>query len=85
MIAFTQYDRLVRSKKAELEEDGETDPVVLDRQSKEDATTAYVKCVTLVKRMIELRLKAQMPRYCKVSGILYSFHDAVCLLTARYH
>ncbi|KAI9456039.1 hypothetical protein BJY52DRAFT_608525 [Lactarius psammicola] len=64
VIVFTQYDRLVRTKKAELEEDeGITDPV----RSEEDAQKAFEKCLGLVRRTIERYLKVPMPRYAKVS------------------
>jgi len=64
VIVFTQYDRLLRTKKAELEEDeGITD---VDRYE-EDARLAFVKCLGLVEKTITRYLKVPMPRYCKVS------------------
>ncbi len=67
---FTQYDRLVRTKKAELEEDeGITDPV----RYEEDAQKAFEKCLGLVRKTIERYLKVPMPRYAKVSGIFVPF------------
>jgi len=61
---FTQYDRLVRTKIAELEEDeGIIDPV----RSEEDARKAFEKCLGLVERTITRYLKVPMPRYAKVS------------------
>ncbi|KAN0137617.1 hypothetical protein V8E53_004668 [Lactarius tabidus] len=64
VIVFTQYDRLVRTKKAELEEDeGITDV----ERYEEDARLAFVKCLGLVEKTITRYLKVPMPRYCKVS------------------
>ncbi|KAI9433107.1 hypothetical protein H4582DRAFT_2082560 [Lactarius indigo] len=66
VIVFTQYDRLVRTKKAEIEEDEgikDPDPV----RYEEDARRAYEKCLYLVKRTIEGYLKVPMPYYAKVS------------------
>jgi hypothetical protein len=66
VIVFTQYDRLVRTKKAELEEDeGITDV----ERYEEDARLAFVKCLGLVEKTITRYLKVPMPRYCKVSGV----------------
>jgi len=64
VIVFTQYDRLVRTKKAELEEDeGITDVV----RYEEDARKAFVKCLGLVEKTITRYLKVPMPRYAKAS------------------
>ena len=66
VIVFTQYDRLVRTKAAELEEYENSTDVA---RYEEDARLAFVKCLGLVERTITRYLKVPMPRYCKVSGM----------------
>ncbi len=69
MIVFTQYDRLVRTKEDELqEEDGNIDPATLEDQSKEEARKAFEVCVKSLRRTMD-RLKIPLPGYVKVSGI----------------
>ncbi|KAH9052344.1 hypothetical protein EDB87DRAFT_1658600 [Lactarius vividus] len=66
VIVFTQYDRLLRTKKAEIEEDEgilNPDPA----RYEEDARVAYERCLFLVKRTIEGYLKVPMPYYANVS------------------
>jgi hypothetical protein len=79
VIVFTQYDRLVRTKKAELEEEeGITDPV----RSEDDALKAFEKCLSLVEKTITRYLKVPMPRYAKASGIFVPLVP-IWLLTTR--
>jgi hypothetical protein len=66
IIVFTQYDRLVRTKAAELEEE---ENIIDVPRYEEDARLAFVKCLGLVERTITRYLKVPMPRYCKVSGM----------------
>ena len=75
MIVFTQYDRLVRTKKAELkQEDKNIDPTTLDDRSKEDAQKAFKKCVQLLQdTMVRLGI-IPMPHYIKVSGIFVTLY-----------
>ena len=69
MIVFTQYDRLVRTKKAELEDDDpDMDPKTLDDRSKEEAQQAFEVCEKSLQRTIN-QLKIPMPKYVKVSGM----------------
>ena len=63
VIVFTQYDRLVRTKAAELEENENSTDVA---RYEEDARLGFVKCLCLVERTITRYLKVPMPRYCKV-------------------
>ncbi|KAH9168558.1 hypothetical protein EDB89DRAFT_1991435 [Lactarius sanguifluus] len=66
VIVFTQYDRLLRTKKAEIEEDEgimNPDPA----RYEEDARVAYERCLYLVRRTIEGWLKVPMPYYSNVS------------------
>jgi len=64
IICFTQYDRLVRTKAAELEED---EGIIDVARYEDDAHKAFLKCLGLVQRTITRYLKVPMPRYCKVS------------------
>lgn len=64
---FTQYDRLVRTKIAELEED---EKIIDHARSELDALKAFDRCLFLVERTITRWLKVPMPRYCKVSGMI---------------
>jgi hypothetical protein len=70
VVVFTQYDRLVRTKKFELrEEDDSMDPTVLDQRSKEEAQNALAICVQSLKQTMD-RLNTPMPHYDNVSSIL---------------
>ena len=74
VIVFTQYDRLLRTKIAELAEDeGITDHA----RSEEDARKAFDKCVGLVEKTITRYLKVPMPRFAKVSGMYVRFIDTI--------
>lgn len=70
MIVFTQYDRLIRTKEDELQEDSDEniDPATLEYRSKEEARKAFEICVQSLQRTMN-RLKIPMPRFVKVSGI----------------
>jgi hypothetical protein len=70
VIVFTQYDRLVRTKEAELQEDSDEilDPATLADQSKKEAQKALDICVQSLQRTMD-HLKVKMPHYVKVSGI----------------
>ena len=73
---FTQYDRLVRTKKAELEEEhhDNMDSMTLDKKSKVEAEQAFDKCVQSLQRTME-RLHIPMPDYVKVSGMFVSLYN----------
>ncbi|KAI0245667.1 hypothetical protein BJV78DRAFT_1287354 [Lactifluus subvellereus] len=65
VIVFTQYDKLVRTKEAELREDNEgIDPAALERWSEEEAREAFKICLDSLQRTMD-RLKIPMPRYVK--------------------
>jgi hypothetical protein len=69
VVVFTQYDRLVRTKKFELrEEDDSMDPTILDERSKEEAQKALAICVQSLKQTMD-RLNTPMPHYDNVSSI----------------
>ncbi len=69
MIVFTQYDRLVRTKRFELEdEDQDMDPKVLDARSQAEAQQAFDVCIKSLQRTID-RLNTPMPKYARVSGM----------------
>ena len=69
VIVFTQYDRLVRTKEAELRQKypGMEQTALRDR-SVEEARMAFEYCLELLKRSMK-RLKIPMPRYAATSGI----------------
>ena len=74
MIVFTQYDRLVRTKKAELKrEDKDMDPKTVDDRSKDEAQRAFEICTQSIQRTMH-HLKISMPHCVKVSGILVSLY-----------
>jgi hypothetical protein len=70
VLVFTQYDRLVRTKRAELEEAyGNMDETSLRNQSGKDASRAFEKCLASLQRTM-MRLNVPMPNCAKVSGKL---------------
>ncbi|KAF5346881.1 hypothetical protein D9756_010595 [Leucocoprinus leucothites] len=67
VIVFTQYDRLVRTKKAELEEEHPNmDPATLDERSEDQARQAFKICVQSLQDTMK-RLNILVPHYVKVS------------------
>ena len=69
LIVFTQYDRLVRTKEAELRQKyPDMDSTRLRDQSVEEARGAFKYCLKLLERSME-NLKIPMPSYAKASGI----------------
>ncbi|KAN0138278.1 hypothetical protein V8E53_003741 [Lactarius tabidus] len=67
VIVFTQYDRLVRTKRAELKEDHpRMDDHALDGRSVEEAWKAFEKCLQSLRQTMR-RLNVQMPPYARVS------------------
>ncbi|KAH8998269.1 hypothetical protein EDB86DRAFT_2912058 [Lactarius hatsudake] len=67
VLVFTQYDRLVRSKKAELQEEHENlDEVFLRDQSEKDARDAFNKCLQSLQRALD-RMNIPMPHCARVS------------------
>ena len=70
MVVFTQYDRLVRTKEAELREEyPHMDPMRLRDLSTEEAHGAYTICLQSLERTAK-RLRIPMPHHAKSSGIL---------------
>ncbi|KAF8269279.1 hypothetical protein EI94DRAFT_1799447 [Lactarius quietus] len=67
VIVFTQYDRLVRTKRAELKEDHpRMDDHTLESRSVEEASKAFEKCLQSLRQAMR-RLNVQMPPYARVS------------------
>ncbi|KAH9038296.1 hypothetical protein EDB84DRAFT_1479590 [Lactarius hengduanensis] len=67
VLVFTQYDRLVRSKKAELQEEHENlDEKILRDQSEKDARDAFNKCLQSLQRTLD-RMNIPMPHCARVS------------------
>jgi hypothetical protein len=67
VVVFTQYDRLVRTKEAELREEyPQTDPARLPELSAQKAHEAYTICLESLQRTMN-RLRIPMPRHAKVS------------------
>jgi hypothetical protein len=74
VVVFTKYDQLLRSKKAELEEDGaRPNSEDLERRSKEEAQRALEVCVQSLERAM-VRTQTPMPRYEKVSSMTSHSH-----------
>jgi hypothetical protein len=72
---FTQYDRLVRTKKAELKEQHHNmDSTTLDEHSKDEAQQAFEICVQSLQRTMG-HLGIPMPHYVKVSGMFVPLYD----------
>ena len=71
VVVFTKYDRLVWSKRKELEEDyTNLGPEELDRRGTEEAQKVLDTCVqSVVSAYHRLGLKEQTPRHASVSGI----------------
>ena len=69
LIAFTQYDRLVRTKEAELRQKyPDMGATSLRDRSVVEAKGAFGYCLELLQRSME-RLGIPMPRYATASGI----------------
>jgi hypothetical protein len=70
VVVFTKYDKLLRTKKDELQEDDpKMKPEVLDKQSKKEAQQVLDICVESLKRTMN---EMQTPmHYVKVSGMLF--------------
>ncbi|KAI9432389.1 hypothetical protein H4582DRAFT_2131814 [Lactarius indigo] len=67
VIVFTQYDRLVRTKEAELREDHpHMDPTRLHDRGVEEAQKAFEDCLKSLQRTMD-RLGIPMPPYATVS------------------
>jgi len=67
VIVFTQYDRLVRTRRAELKEDHPgMDDRILDRRCVEEAWKSFEKCRQSLQQAMR-RLNIQMPPYARVS------------------
>ncbi|KAH9066175.1 hypothetical protein EDB87DRAFT_1732214 [Lactarius vividus] len=67
VLVFTQYDRLVRSKKAELQEEHRNlDEIFLREQSEKDARDAFNKCLQSLQRTLD-RMEIPMPHCARVS------------------
>ena len=68
LIVFTQYDRLVRTKEAELRQRyPDMDAASLRDRSVVEAKGSFGYCLKLLKRSME-RLGIPMPRYATASG-----------------
>ena len=80
MVVFTQYDRLVRTKEAELREDNpHIDPTVLRNMSVAEAQKAFKVCLQSLQRTAD-RLRIPMPPHAKVSGIFAPLYYPVLTL-----
>ncbi|KAH9015511.1 hypothetical protein EDB85DRAFT_810210 [Lactarius pseudohatsudake] len=67
VLVFTQYDRLVRSKEAELQEEHENlDEISLRNQSEKNAAIAFNECLQSLQRILG-RLNIPMPHCARVS------------------
>lgn len=73
-IVFTQYDWLVRAKRAELRDDYLfMDDDTLDSRSVEEAWKAFGFCLQAIARTMH-RLGILMPPYAKVPDIFVPLH-----------
>jgi hypothetical protein len=73
VVVFTQYDRLLRTKQSELEEDDSSmDSMTLDRRSKEEAQKALGICVRSLSKTMD-DLNTPMPPHVNVSSIVFFF------------
>ena len=81
MIVFTQYDRLLRTKKFELEEEDDSlDPEALAQRSEEEAQKALDVCVQFLKDAMK-RMDIPMAPFVNVSSTIpYSFFGQ-CLIS----
>ena len=69
VIVFTQYDRLVRTKRAELKEDNPfMNDDTLNSRCVEEAWKTFQNYLQSLERSMR-RLSIQMPPYARVSGI----------------
>jgi hypothetical protein len=68
VIVFTKYDRLVRTRRAELQEEnnGLSEDVLRER-SEEEARKAFDKCIQLLERTLR-DTNTPKPRHVNVSG-----------------
>ena len=84
VIVFTQYDRLVRTKRAELKEDN---PFMIDDtlniRCVEEAWMVFQKIVQALERSMR-RLSIQMPPYARVSGIFLPLLQIGILTTLQF-
>jgi hypothetical protein len=71
VVVFTKYDRLVRTKRTELEEDNvNLSPEDLDKRGEEEAQKALETCVqSLENTSRRLGLKNQTIRHANISSI----------------
>ena len=73
VIVFTQYDRLVRTRRLELKDDyPNMDDHTLDSRSVKEAWKAFEKCLQSLRQALR-RLNIQMPPCARVSGTFVSF------------
>jgi len=71
VIVFTKYDRLVRTKREELqEEDGSLSEDALRERSKEKARRAFDRCIRSLERTLR-DTNTPKPNHVKVSGIYF--------------
>jgi hypothetical protein len=71
VIVFTKYDRLVRTKRDELqEEDSSLSGDVLRERSREKAQIAFDKCVRSLERTLR-ETNTPKPNHVQVSGIYF--------------
>ena len=81
VVVFTQYDRLVRTKEAELREEyPHMDPRGLRDLSAKEAHGAYTICLQSLQRTAN-RLRIPMPHHAKSSGILAPLYYYGSVLT----
>jgi hypothetical protein len=70
VVVFTKYDKLLRTKKGELQEDNPgMKPKVLDEWSKMGAQEVLDICVQSLERTMS-GMNTPMPRYVNVSSII---------------
>ena len=76
VVVFTKYDRLLRTKKDELQEDHPgLKPEVIDERSKKEAQQALDRCVQSLKNTMS-EMNTPMPHYVNVSSrISHSLFD----------
>jgi hypothetical protein len=70
VVVFTKYDRLLRTKKDELQEDHPgLKAEALDKRSKKEAQQVLGICVQSLERTMS-GMNTPMPHYVNVSGII---------------
>ena len=76
VVVFTKYDKLLRTKKRELQEDHPgLKPEVIDERSKKEAQQALDRCVQSLKNTMS-EMNTPMPHYVNVSSrISHSLFD----------